>query len=211
MKRFLLLTLCLCAISFAHAQTFNYTGLEIKQEKVKKKNVYEWEQFITLNYNPGFSTGGRTTHSFGLTYGRVKLFGFYVNATLGTGFNYRSNYDSYGDKIYYQGKDIYPFYTGKKSANHIAFTAGGIVRMVIPLYIYLGIGYGYQSYTRQITSGEWVMMRYNSVTHGMNWDIGLQGNIKGFTISIGYTALTDYDDAALHQVKIGLGYTFKVN
>ena len=95
MKRFLLLTLCLCAISFAHAQTFNYTGLEIKQEKVKKKNVYEWEQFITLNYNPGFSTGGRTTHSFGLTYGRVKLFGFYVNSTLGTGFNYRSNYDSY--------------------------------------------------------------------------------------------------------------------
>ena len=204
MKRYLVLTLCLCALSFAQAQTFNYSGLEIKQEKVKKKNIYEWEQFVMVNYAPGFSKGN-TTHTFGLTYGRVKLFGFYVNAMVGTGFHYGHKYESYNGEI----NGVYPFYTGKNSFNHVAFTAGAIVRMVIPFYFYLGLGYGYQSYTKQISSGEWVMMRNYSATHGLNGDVGFQGNIKGFTISAGYTVLTDYNYATIHQVKIGLGYTFK--
>ena len=205
MKRYLFFALCLCAFSFAQAQTFNYTGLEIKQEKVKKKNVYEWDQFIMANYSPGF-VRSHTMHSFGLTYGRVKLFGFYVNAMLGTGFNYGYAHSSWYGRI----NDIYPFYTGKNSFNRASFTAGGIVRMVIPLYFYAGIGYGYHSYTKQISSGEWVRIEDSSVNHGMNWDMGLQGNIKGFTISAGYSVLTDYDYVTLHEVKIGLGYTFKV-
>lgn len=216
MKRCLLLTLCLCAFALAQAQTFNYSGLEIKQEKVKKKSVYEWEQFVMVNYAPGFLNRNGSDykmHSFGLTYGRVKLFGFYVNAMISTGFHYGYNYEAYSyyGSIYYEGKDIVPFYTGKNSSNRISFTAGGIVRMVIPLYFYAGIGYGYQSYTKQISSGEWVFMDDYSAKHGMNWDMGLQGNIKGFTISVGYSVMTDYDYRNLHEVKIGLGYTFKVN
>ncbi len=205
MKRYLFLMLCLCALSFAQAQTFNYSGLEIKQEKVKKKNVYEWEQFIMANYAPGFSDCGNTMHSFGLTYGRVKLFGFYINAMISSGFHFGYNYVSHYEKI----DNVYPFYTGKNSNNRASLTAGGIVRMVIPMYLYTGLGYGYHSYTRQISSGEWAMENHFSATHSGIFDIGLQGNIKGFTISAGYDLL--FGERFYHEVKIGLGYTFKVN
>ena len=204
MKRYLFFALCLCAFSFAQAQTFNYTGLEIKQEKVKKKNVYEWEQFIMANYSPGFSSGN-TMHSFGLTYGRVKLFGFYVNAMVSTGYHFGYKYESSFETI----GGVYPFYTGKNSNNRASFTAGGIVRMVIPMYLYLGLGYGYQSYTRQISSGEWVMESRYSATNSGIIDVGLQGNIKGFTISAGYDMLFS-GSRNYYEVKIGLGYTFKV-
>lgn len=204
MKRYLLLTLCLCALSFAQAQTFNYSGLEIKQEKVRKKNVYEWEQFVMVNYAPGFSDMRNPIHSFGLTYGRVKLFGFYVNAMVSTGFHYGYKDVSYREKI----SGTYPFYTGKNSNNRASCVFGGIVRMVIPMYLYMGLGYGYQSYTRQISSGEWIMEEYYSATHSGIFDIGLQGNIKGFTISVGYDML--FGNRLYHEAKIGLGYTFKV-
>lgn len=216
MKRYLIIAFSLLAFAAIQAQTFNYTGLEIKQEKVKKKNVYEWENFLLANYGLGFIDDFKM-HSFGLTYGRVKLFGYYANIMISTGTHYgyddasyRSDgafgeYYSSGYGTYYD----YPFYTGKNSYNRASFTLGGIVRMVIPLYLYLGAGYGYQSVTRQMSSGKWAMMRNFSVMHGMMWDIGLQGSIKGFTISAGYSVLTDYDYITMHELKVGLGYTFK--
>ena len=212
MKRYLLLAFCLCALALAQAQTFNYTGLEIKQEKVKKKNVYEWEQFIMANYSLGFIDDFKL-HSFGITYGRVKLFGWYTNLMISTGFHFGHTYTAgWNGSIGYDynlGGNLYPFYTGKNSYNRASVTVCGIVRMVIPFYLYFGAGYGYQSVTRQLSSGEWAMMDHYSVEHGMNWDIGLQGNIKGFTISAGYSVLTNYDSRTMHELKVGLGYTFK--
>lgn len=212
MKRYLIIAFSLLAFLSVQAQTFNYTGLEIKQEKVKKKNVYEWENFVTANYSFGLIDDFKL-HSFGLTYGRVKLFGFYANIMFGTGAHYGHEYTAERDgslvSSYYGAGDFYPFYTGKSSLNRVSFTGGGIVRMVIPLYLYLGIGYGYQSVTRQLTSGKWAMIRPLSVEHGMTWDVGLQGNIKGFTISAGYSVLTNYNSGTLHELKVGLGYTFK--
>ena len=75
------------------------------------------------------------------------------------------------------------------------------------MYLYLGLGYGYQSYTRQLGSGEWAMERRYSTTHSGLLDVGLQGNIKGFTISAGYTMLSS--NKMYHEVKFGIGYTFK--
>ena len=191
------------------AQTFTYTGLDLKSEHVKKKNVYEWENFVMLNYSLGMApTSSAFQHSFGLTYGRVKLFGWYVNVMMSPGFHYGYTYESWYGEI----NGVYPFYTGKTSRNRISLTGGAIVRMVIPMYLYLGAGYGYQSLTREISNGEWVMARGgNAMSYGhcMTWDIGLQGNIKGFTISAGYSVMTDYDFGAMHEVKLGLGYTFK--
>lgn len=222
MKRYLIIAFSLLALASIQAQTFNYTGLEIKQEKVKKKNVYEWENFVLANYSLGFIDDFKL-HSFGITYGRVKLFGYYANVMVSTGMHYGNDYTAewdgslgqdyiYSSSGYYsytQYYDLYPFYTGKNSYNRASLTLGGIVRMVIPLYLYIGAGYGYQSVTRQISSGKWVMIRPFSVTHGMMWDVGLQGSIKGFTISAGYSVLTVYDYRTMHELKVGLGYTFK--
>lgn len=218
MKRSLIIAFSLFIFVSIQAQTFNYTGLEIKQEKVKKKNVYEWENFLLANYGLGFIDDFKS-HSFGLTYGRVKLFGYYASVMVSTGIHYGYDYTaerngSLGQDYIYNGYyteyyDLYPFYTGKNSYNRASLTLGGIVRLVIPLYLYIGAGYGYQSVTRQMSSGKWAMIRPFSVTHGMMWDVGLQGSIKGFTISAGYSVLTDYDYYTMHELKVGLGYTFK--
>ena len=214
MKRAVIVTFCLFIIAIVQAQTFNYTGLEIKQEKVKKKNVYEWEHFIKANYGLNFMNGGDKFHSFGITYGQVKLFGWYTTLMFGTGFHYKYDYEAnwngsidmgYND-IYPFNTDIYPFYTGKTSYNRAAITAGGIVRMVIPLYLYAGIGYGYQNYTRQISSGDWVKAE-KSLGHHFIAELGLQGNIKGFTLSAGYAFSTGH--TWMQELKFGLGYTFK--
>ena len=127
---------------------------------------------------------------------------------LGTGMNWIYQYE--GDP--YIAGGVYPFYTGKKSANQLELTAGGIVRLVIPLYIYFGTGYGYRSLTREISSGEWVKMinRDYSFGNGQSWAIGIQGNIKGFTISGGFTYITNYR-RGIPEGRIGLGYTFKVD
>lgn len=205
MKRYLILAFSILAFVSVQAQTFNYTGLEIKQEKVKKKNVYEWENFVLANYGLDIISGeGALHHSVGVTYGRVKLFGWYVSAMFGTGVHYGYQYSAWYGKI----DGVYPFYTGKNSFNRASLTAGGIVRMVIPLYLYLGVGYGYQSITRQITSEEWVLANENSMKHCMAFDIGLQGNIKGFTLSLGYSFLTNFGPM-MHEMKVGIGYTFK--
>lgn len=209
MKRALIVfALCLTGIWYSSAQTFNYTGIELKNERVKKKNVYEWERFILLNY-----AYGPGQHAFGLTYGEVKLFGWYVNFMLGTGMNWIYQHEG-NPEIYINGNSVYPFYTGKKSANQLELTAGGIVRLVIPLYIYFGTGYGYRSLTREISNGDWVkMVSYGDDRHsfgnGQEWAIGLQGNIKGFTISAGFSYITNYNRAGIPEVKVGIGYTFK--
>ena len=59
---------------------------KVKQERPKR--TYEWEHFLLANYACAFTPYQYNQHAFGLTYGHVKLFGWYVNALLGTGFNY---------------------------------------------------------------------------------------------------------------------------
>ncbi|MBR1928855.1 MAG: hypothetical protein IJ834_03840 [Paludibacteraceae bacterium] len=208
MKRYILIALCLCGFMLSEAQTFNYTGIELKNEKVKKKNVYEWEQFILFHYGAGF--GKPYLNSFGVTYGQVKLFGWYASMMLGTGMHYGYQYEAnYQNMI----DDVYPFYTDKISNNRISFSAGAIVRMVAPIYLYAGVGYAYRTVTRQIAGGDWVRMPrggyndYQSIGNAFLWEVGVQGNIKGFTLSAAYCMMVGSEPQ--HELKIGIGYTFK--
>ena len=207
MKRICMICLCLIPLLWAEAQTFNYTGIEIKNERVKKQHVYEKEHFVMLNYGLdllgesfGIGSSGNKSHAFGATYGQVKLLGWYAGFLLGTGMHY-----GYDLEI---TNGVRPFYTGAISQNQLAFYAGGIVRLVIPLYLYIGTGYGYNSRTAQITSGEWVKCgNYNP--HCQEWEAGWQASIKGFTINAGIYLFTNYTNISTMGMKFGLGWTFK--
>ena len=204
MNKLYILCLCLAILITAEAQTFNYTGIEIKNEKVKKKSVYEKEHFILANYAIA-ATGHveRLQHAFGLTYGQVKTAGWYAGFMMGTGFHWAYDYELQGETK--------PFYTGKFSDNLLSVHAGGIVRLVIPLFLYLGTGYGYNSYTSETAGGQWVINNAHegSSPHCQEWEGGFQGHIKGFTLNGGVYILTNYEVISLIGVKIGLGWTFK--
>lgn len=187
-----------------------------QQKKVKEqrpKRTYEWEHFLLANYACAFTPYQYNQHAFGLTYGHVKLFGWYVNALLGTGFNYA--YTGVGPYFHNNSSLTYPFYTGKISHNLVSATVGGVARLVIPLYVYTGIGYTYHSTTAEIVDGDWVLLdpyQYDDVNgHLLNFDIGLQGQYKGFTLSLGYMAIINVTEehSLLHTLKLGIGYTFK--
>ena len=184
---------------------------KVKQERPKR--TYEWEHFLLANYACAFTPYQHNQHAFGLTYGHVKLFGWYVNALLGTGFNYA--YTGVGPYFHHNSSLTYPFYTGKISHNLVSATVGGVARVVIPLYVYTGIGYTYHSTTAEIIGGDWVLLdpyQYDDVNgHLLNFDIGIQGQYKGFTLSLGYMAIINVTDehSLLHTLKLGIGYTFK--
>ncbi len=194
-----------------------------KEQKAKKealKNKYGWENFILANYQYGFNY----QHAVGLTYGRVKQVGWYVSFSLGLGFHY--NYDYLGAQhdrsIYDPAMSSYvtPFYSGAKSRNQITATGGTIVRLgPSPVFFYAGIGYAFHTVTAETTDHKWVYLRnytdkfFYPSGHGMNFDAGIQANIKGFTLSAGYSLLTNFDtyrsQGFLHEIKFGVGGMWK--
>ena len=197
---------------------FDYSGIEKaqkekKEKKERQKRTYEWENFFLLNY----LYGQFNHHALGFTYGRVKLAGWYISASIGVDPNFHYGYDYVGTesdhRITIDGNwtDMtYPFYTGKVSRNQATLSAGFIIRMVIPFYWYVGLGGGYLTRTYAMTRGKWAMLGPQIKYNGANMVIetGLQGNIKGFTLSAGYYLISNFDAHYQHEAKIGIGYTF---
>lgn len=192
----------------------NYKQTEQYQKKERSKRTYEWEQFIMANYACFITPYQYNQHAVGLSYGQVKLFGWYVNALLGMGFQY--GYTGTGPYVEYNYNQVYPFYTGKISQNLVSVSGGGVARLVIPLYVYAGLGYTYHSTTAEIVGGDWILLdpyQYEDANgHLLNADIGLQAQYKGFTFSVGYMILAsvEHENTVLHGFKLGIGYTFKV-
>lgn len=174
----------------------------------KSKKTYGWENFIRADYAYDFVG---ENHAVGITYGRVKLFGYYASLMLGTDMHYgydyyrASSYQIYEKNSKYVYTNINPFYTGKGSNNWLSVTAGGVVRMGVPVYLYLGVGYTYYSETRELIGGKWLKELNENGNHNFNWEVGLQCNIKGFTFSAGYFM----DIPVFEQgIKVGIGATF---
>lgn len=206
------------------SQTINYSSVKVKTKTEKEKRVYTfpYEQFIMLNY--GAVGGNVSGNSLGLQYGQVHIGGWYVSADVSLSPLHFANtatatYDyHYYNNTYivnYAGYNVYPhFIAGKTSFNRICVGGGGIVRLVIPLYFYLGMGYLYQTVTAETKEFGWVEMmrdygdvsrykdRYSPHSSGY-FELGLQGNIKGFTMRLGYR----YGFCRTNELSVGLGVT----
>lgn len=86
--------------------------------------------------------------------------------------------------------------SGEKKANPL-------VRLHIPMYLYAGVGYGYRGLFYETTDHEWVAWHTaNTIYHGMHWEAGLMGNIKGFAISQGVSSITDFSNM-YYEEKLG--------
>ena len=96
----------------------------------------------------------------------------------------------------------------KKTSTRISGTVGALVRMRAPIYLYAGVGYGYRGLFYETSEGEWVAWHTdNTAYHGLHWEAGLVGNIKGFGISLGVSSITDFR-SKYYEGKLGLGYCF---
>lgn len=183
---------------------------------MKPRKVYDWDQMILAHYEYSFMDA----HRFGLTYGMCKTAGWYISVMGGVGKhphadmvatkdeNLMNNYvgcifpddDATGLTPLTQVPD----YTGNKSEQYIGVSVGALVRMAKPAFWYAGVGMSYFTENWQTTNNTWVQARKKI---GPIVESGFMGNIKGFTLSAGFSC----DVLMLEQgfgIKVGLGYTF---
>lgn len=177
----------------------------LKTARKERIAAYPWSNFIMVNGAYALYP----EYAFGITYARVKQCGFYISAMMNPSIRFHADYHSWWGWIL--GEDYgyeYPFYSGKHTSTRISATAGALVRLHIPMYLYAGVGYGYRGLFYETTDQEWVAWHTaNTIYHGMHWEAGLMGNIKGFAISLGVSSITDFSNM-YYEAKLGLGYCF---
>lgn len=168
--------------------------------KVSSSGDYSKRNILLIN--GGFSS--LPDYTYGLTYAWVKKAGFYFNAM--TNFGFKFNYDGIFSGRYYSG---YPFFNGEKEYTRMSITAGVLFRMRVPLYTYVGMGYGYRGLYYETVDNKWIQIHdKHTVYNGITSEIGLIGNIKGFALSLGFSILTGVDGTYYPEAKVGLGYCF---
>lgn len=173
----------------------------LKTARKERIAAYPWSNFVMVNGAYAFYP----EYAFGITYARVKQYGFYVNAMMNPSLRFQA--DLYASASGAIGGE-YPFYSGKHTSTRISATAGALVRLHIPMYLYAGVGYGYRGLFYETTDHEWVAWHTaNTIYDGMHWEAGLMGNIKGFAISLGVSSITDFSNM-YYEAKLGLGYCF---
>lgn len=186
------------AIKKAHQDSLKTT----RKERIAS---YPWSNFIMVNGAYALYP----EYAFGITYARVKQCGFYISAMMNPSIRFRADYHaSAHGTIYGDFYGEYPFYSGNYTSTRVSATAGALVRLHIPMYLYAGVGYGYRGLFYETTDHEWVAWHTaNTIYHGMHWEAGLMGNIKGFAISLGVSSITDFSNM-YYEAKLGLGYCF---
>ena len=171
---------------------------------LKKDRFVQWKESCPMSHilmaNGSFAL--YPEYAFGLTYGQVHICGWYVNAML------NANIHTTSTNIY--SYEYTPFYTGKQDAMRLSATIGGIVRLYIPMYFYAGIGYGYRAIYFEDIEHNWIRQYATTSApyHGVHWELGLMGNIKGFSLSAGLSAITGkvfYMASTYYEAKIGIG------
>lgn len=177
----------------------------IKSARKERIASYPWSNFIMVNGAYAFYP----EYVFGITYARVKQCGFYISAMMNPSIRFHADYHSWENGwIFGEYGYEYPFYSGNYTFTRISATAGTLVRLHIPMYLYAGVGYGYRGLFYETTDHEWVAWHTaNTIYHGMHWEAGLMGNIKGFAISLGVSSITDFSNM-YYEAKLGLGYCF---
>lgn len=177
----------------------------LKTARKERIASYPWSNFVMVNGAYALYP----EYAFGITYARVKQCGFYISAMMNPSIRFHADYQSWENGwIFGEYGYEYPFYSDNYTSTRVSATAGALVRLHIPMYLYAGVGYGYRGLFYETTEHEWVAWRTaNTIYHGMNWEAGLMGNIKGFAISLGVSSITDFSNM-YYEAKLGLGYCF---
>lgn len=177
----------------------------LKTARKERIAAYPWSNFIMVNGAYALYP----EYAFGITYARVKQCGFYISAMMNPSIRFHADYHaSAHGTIYGDFYGEYPFYSGNYTSTRVSATAGTLVRLHIPMYLYAGVGYGYRGLFYETTDHEWVAWHTaNTIYHGMHWEAGLMGNINGFAISLGVSSITDFSNM-YYEAKLGLGYCF---
>ena len=143
--------------------------------------------FVTANF--AYSIAPQT--SFGLTFGQVKKFGWYVSAM--------SNFDFTGFNTIDEDFENM-IVNGETKSTRLSVMGGFMARLGGPVYARVGAGYGMRVKVAETISGDYV--EYSNNTYkGVDLSAGLQMNLRNITISID-AVTTNFE---MTEVKLGVG------
>lgn len=155
--------------------------------------------FVTLN---GSYDIINMIPSYGFCVGSVKKVGWFVTAM--------SNFQldaMKADKVADANGLVdgsYPSYSGESTHTRISAMAGLLVKLGGPVCMRIGAGYGLNQLSQSTTEGSLVKISA-STYQGVDATLGLQFNLKGFTL----TADAVTTNFKTIEAKVGLGYCWK--
>lgn len=203
----------------SHAFLSGDVGRRVQPGKNKVINWWLWDQFSNENRfeardlsflvhakpsiryflaaHCGYSLD--SGFNYGLSFAMVRHFGFYVKAMTTPGvprsFSFACDAGGYVD-------GVLPAYTGEESVAKIYGVGGVTIRLVIPLYLMIGGGYGGRYCDWRMTDGQWVRNQARSY-QDFAIDAGLMARIWDISLSFGVTMIHKTFDFSL-----GVGYVF---
>lgn len=161
----------------------------------KKKKTDRRETFITLN-------GSYAPFSYGFSVGQVKRFGWFVSAMTNGSFTGMGNLQQ-ADAQGFLDDGHLPMYNGTKATDRLSVVAGGMIRVVDPLYVRVGVGYGVRNLCWQDKEQNWYKIK-GYCFQGVDVSAGLQAHLGGFVLSL-EAVTTNFQTV---EGKVGVGYGF---
>lgn len=162
---------------------------------VKNKKTNRWETFITLN-------GSYAPFSMGFSVGMVKRFGWFVSVMTNGSFTGMGNLPQVDAQGFLEDGHL-PMYNGTKATDRLSVIAGGMMRVVEPLYVRVGVGYGAHNLCWQDKEQNWYKIKGYSF-QGVDVSAGLQARLGGFVVSL-EAVTTNFQTV---EGKVGVGYAF---
>ncbi len=128
---------------------------------------------------------------FGLMIGLVKQYGFYIRGMFSGLPSSEAKWD--GNSTFYS--------TGKLKTGYMSVTAGGMIRLGCPIYLYAGAGWQKRVVTVEHLSGKYYENEEKTKS-GIAIDAGAMLHVSSFIINVGTTL------GCKASVHFGLGYKF---
>ena len=166
----------------------DYTIVTLREHSwwTEKPDRYHW----FVNAESAFVGYQQKCVPLGIMVGCAKQFGFYVRGVF-------SGIPSTEGEIKKRGSSLL---TGKRKDGYIAVTAGGMVRLGIPLYFYAGAGYHKRKIAYEHGNKRWYeKIGYENIAIDGGFLFNLPGHIM---INAG---ITGFDRCSCH---FGIGYKF---
>lgn len=156
-------------------------------ERLEKQVVYKLSMNLELSEDQKKRTlvmpvfGLNKAFSYGVMVGVVKKYGPYLKAK----YDFKNNstdlectndgFDSTGNEIWF---------TGQKKNTRMSVTAGAMMRVALPLYVFAGTGYGYRTLAWETIDGKWAKNEKYSY-NGLEFETGLVYRYTNYAVSAG--------------------------
>lgn len=168
----------------------NLKALPMEKKKKERKGI-----FVTLN-------GSYAPLSMGFSVGQVKRFGWFVSAMTNGSFTGMGNLPQ-ADAQGFLDDGHLPMYNGTKATDRLSVIAGGMMRVVEPIYVRVGVGYGVRNLCWQDKEQQWYKIK-GYCLQGVDVSAGVQAHLGGFVVSL-EAVTTNFQTV---EGKAGVGYGF---